>query len=185
MATDEWVVVGRVARPHGIRGHVIVNPDTDFPDQRYREGEVLFVAAAGAAGGHATAVPRRILSVRFHLRRPILELEGIASVEDAEGLAGAELRLPVASLERLPDGTFHHHELIGCEVRDLADALLGKVRAVEGPMERSRLVVEGERGEIQIPMTAGICVSVEPAAGRIVVDPPDGLIELNAAPRRV
>jgi 16S rRNA processing protein RimM len=181
MATDEWLMVGRVARPHGIRGHVIVNPETDFLDQRYRAGEVLFVVASGA--GNGTPVPRRILSVRFHQRRPILELEGIGSMSDAEGLAGAELRLPVASLGRLPDGTYHHHELIGCEVRDLAEVLLGRVRAVEGPMERSRLVVEGERGEIQIPMTAGICVSVDPAAGRIVVNPPAGLLELNATSR--
>ena len=182
MATDELLVVGRVARPHGIRGHVIVNPDTDFLDQRYRAGEVLYVVG-GVSGSGGEPVPRRILSVRFHQRRPILELEGIESVSDAERLAGAELRLPAASLGRLPEGTFYHHELIGCEVRDRSDALLGRVRAVEGPMERSRLVVQGERGEIQIPMTAGICISVEPAAGRIVVDPPEGLVELNVRSR--
>ena len=68
-------------------------------------------------------------------------------------------------------------------MRDRSDALLGRVSAVEGPMERSRLVVEGERGEIQIPMTADICVSIDPAARRIVVDPPEGLMELNVTSR--
>jgi 16S rRNA processing protein RimM len=179
MATDELVVVGRVARPHGIRGHVIVNPETDFLDQRYRAGEVLYVTG----GGGGEPVPRRIVSVRFHQRRPILELEGIESVSDAERLAGAALQLPAAALGRLPEGTFYHHELIGCEVRDRSDVVLGRVRAVEGPMERSRLVVQGERGEIQIPMTAGICISVDPVAGRIVVDPPEGLVELNVTSR--
>lgn len=178
MATDELVVVGRVARPHGIRGHVIVNPETDFLDQRYRAGEVLYVT-----GGGGEPVLRRIVSVRFHQRRPILELEGIESVSDAERLAGAALQLPAAALGPLPEGTFYHHELIGCEVRDRSDVLLGRVRAVEGPMERSRLVVQGDRGEIQIPMTAGICISVDPAAGRIVVDPPEGLVELNVTSR--
>jgi 16S rRNA processing protein RimM len=180
IVTDEWIVVGRVARPHGIRGHVIVNPDTDFPDQRFRPGATLSVASPGGASG----VEYRIVSVRFHLRRPILELEGVESMSAAEALAGAELRLPMAALDQLPEGTFYHHQLIGCEVHDRAGLALGRVRAIEGPMERSRLVVAGERGEIQIPMTEGIMVSVDPAAGRIVVDPPDGLVELNAASPR-
>jgi len=177
MATDDFVV-GRVARPHGIRGHVIVNPETDFLEQRFRVGEVLLVARPGAE-----PVSRRILSVRFHQGRPILELEGIASMSEAEILAGSELRLPAAAVGRLPEGTFHHHELIGCEVRDRSDALLGRVSSVEGPMERSRLVVQGQRGEIQIPMTAHICISIDPAASRIVVDPPEGLLDLNITSR--
>ena len=177
MASDDFVV-GRVARPHGIRGHVIVNPETDFLEQRFRVGEALLVARPGAE-----AVSRRILSVRFHQGRPILELEGIASMSEAEILAGSELRLPAAAVGRLPEGTFHHHELIGCEVRDRSDALLGRVSSVEGPMERSRLVVQGQRGEIQIPMTANICISIDPAASRIVVDPPEGLLDLNITSR--
>jgi len=177
MATDDFLV-GRVARPHGIRGHVIVNPETDFPEQRFRAGEVMLVAQPGAE-----PVSRRILSVRFHQGRPILELEGIASMSEAEILAGSELRLPAAAVGRLPEGTFHHHELIGCEVRDRSDTLLGRVSSVEGPMERSRLVVQGERGEIQIPMTANFCISIDPAASRIVVDPPEGLLDLNVTSR--
>jgi 16S rRNA processing protein RimM len=134
------------------------------------------------AGGSAP-VPRHILAVRLNNGRPILQLEGIEAVPDAERLAGAELRVHEAALGKLPEGTFHHHELIGCEVRDRADVLLGRVRTVEGPMQRSRLVVQGERGEIQIPMTADICVAIEPAQGRIIVDPPEGLLELNVPSR--
>jgi 16S rRNA processing protein RimM len=180
MATEEWVVVGRVARPHGIRGCVIVNPDTDFPDRRFRPGERLLIGHPGSPSG----VEHRIVSVRFHQRRPILELEGVESMSAAEALAGAELRVPMAALEQLPAGTFYHHQLIGCEVHDRAGLVLGTVRAIEGPMERSRLVVAGELGEILIPMTENICVSVDPGAGRIVVDPPEGLVELNAVTRR-
>src|SRR4030095_4425774 len=92
MATDD-LVVGRVARPHGIRGHVIVNPETDFPGERFRAGEVLLLSRAGM-----DPIPYRILSVRFHQGRPILELEGVGSISEAELLAGAELRLPAASV---------------------------------------------------------------------------------------
>jgi 16S rRNA processing protein RimM len=177
MTTDD-LLVGRVARAHGIRGQVIVNPETDFPEQRFRVGEELLVGAPGREPAR-----KRITSVRFHQGRPILGFDGIASMSEAEVLAGWELRLPAAAVGRLPEGTFHHHELVGCEVRDRSDALVGRVIAVEGPMERSRLVVEGARGEIQIPMTADICISIDPAASRIVVNPPEGLLDLNVTSR--
>jgi 16S rRNA processing protein RimM len=174
MADDDLIVVGRVARAHGNRGQVIVNPETDFPGERFRPGVVLLVLA-----GDGTPVPRRITAARFHQGRPIIALDGIETMSDAEALAGAELRLTASELGELPAGTFRHYELIGCEVRNTSQVLLGRVTAVEGPMERSRLIVAGARGEIQVPLIEGICVSVDPAAGRIVIDPPEGLIELN------
>jgi 16S rRNA processing protein RimM len=174
MADDDLIVVGRVARAHGNRGQVIVNPETDFPGERFRPGVVLLVLA-----GDGTPVPRRVTAARFHQGRPIIALDGIETMSDAEALAGAELRLTASELGELPAGTFRHYELIGCEVRNTSQVLLGRVTAVEGPMERSRLIVAGARGEIQVPLIEGICVSVDPAAGRIVIDPPEGLIELN------
>jgi 16S rRNA processing protein RimM len=174
MADDDLIVVGRVARAHGNRGQVIVNPETDFPGERFRPGVVLLVLA-----GDGTPVPRRVTAARFHQGRPIIALDGIETMSDAEALAGAELRLTASELGELPAGTFRHYELIGCEVRDTSQVLLGRVTAVEGPMERSRLIVAGARGEIQVPLIEGICVSIDPAAGRIIVDPPEGLIELN------
>ena len=107
MATDDFLV-GRVARAHGIRGHVIVNPETDFPEERFRVGEVLLLGKAGAE-----PVSKQILSVRFHQGRPILQLVGIEAISEAEVLAGWEVRLPAAAVGLLPEGTFHHHQLIG------------------------------------------------------------------------
>jgi 16S rRNA processing protein RimM len=79
----------------------------------------------------------------------------------------------------LPDGTFYHYELIGCEVRDTADRPIGHVAAVEGTMEMSRLVLAGDRGEVLIPLVADICIRIDVAARRITIDPPEGLLELN------
>lgn len=175
MARDDLLLVGRVARAHGNRGHVIVNLDTDFPDERFKVGQTLLV------GPEHGAAPRRIVDVRFHQGRPIIGLEGVETMNDAEALAGAELRMRTADMAPLPEGTFRHHELIGCEVRDRQDRFVGRVTAIEGPTERSQLVVDGAHGEVLIPLVADICVSVDPAAQRIVIDPPEGLIELNAA----
>lgn len=173
---DDLLLVGRVARAHGNKGQVIVNPETDFAEQRFQPGRTLLVGPA--------AQPRRIVTVRFQQGRPIVALEGIDTMNDAEALSGAELRMPAGALGPLPEGTYYHHDLIGCEVRDRQGAVIGRVIAIEGTMDRSRLVVNGRRGEVLIPLVAGICVSVDPAGRRIVVDPPEGLLELNSGPGR-
>ena len=167
------LLVGRVARAHGNRGQVIVNPETDFPDERFRPGQTVHVRIGDVV------VPRRLDAVRFQQGRPIVALEGIETMNDAEALAGAELLMPEASLPPLPGGTFYHHDLVGCEVRDTQGRVVGRVTGVEGPLERSRLVVAGPRGEVLIPLVAGICVRVDPASKTVVIDPPEGLIELN------
>ena len=178
MMMNDLLLVGRVARAHGNKGQVIVNPETDFPDERFVAGHEVLVEL----GGQRTA--RRIESVRFHQGRPVLGFEGIATIDAAEALAGAELKIDAAGVEPLPDGTFYRHDLVGCEVRDTRGEVIGRVTDVEGPLERSRLVVAGTRGELQIPMIDAICVTVDPAAKLIVVDPPEGLLDVNAGQRR-
>jgi 16S rRNA processing protein RimM len=170
---DDLLLVGRVARTHGNRGQVIVNPETDFAGERFRVGEVLFV------GPEARPVPRRITAARFQQGRPIVGLEGIASMNDAEAIAGAELWMPSSALPPLPTATFYRHDLVGCDVRDTGDAFVGRVADVQGPMDRSCLVVEGPRGEVLIPMVETVCVRVDLAARLIVVDPPEGLLDAN------
>jgi 16S rRNA processing protein RimM len=169
MSTDELLLVGRVARPHGIRGQVIVNPETDFPEDRFRIGQVLLVGPADRP------VEREINEVRFHQGRPILALAGVQTMDDAEVLAGADLWVPQAALDPLPPGTYYRHDLIGCEVRDTLDRTIGRVTAVEGTLDRSHLVIDGD---VMLPLVDGICLQVDMAARRIVVDPPEGLIEL-------
>ena len=174
---DDLLVVGRVARAHGNRGQVIVNPDTDFAEDRFRPGSVLIV------GGPAGSAARVSTAVRFHQGRPIIALEGIESMNDAEMLAGAELSVRAAEIAPLPAGTYHRHDLVGCEVRDEQHGVVGRVREVEGTLERSWLVVEGARGDVLVPLAEEICRRVDPAAGIIVVRLPEGLLELNETRR--
>ena len=151
---------------------MIVNPETDFAHDRFGVGHELIVEHAG----RSTA--RRITAVRFQQGRPIIALEGVATMNDAEALAGAELKMPASALGALPANTFYRHDLVGCEVKDTSGHAIGRVTDVEGPMDQSRLVVAGATGELLIPMAEGICVSVDTAAKTIVVNPPDGLFEL-------
>ena len=173
----DLLLVGRVARAHGNKGQVIVNPETDFVGERFAAGNLLIVEQAGQR------TERRIATVRFHQGRPVVALEGVETMNDAEALAGAELKMPVSALPPLPAQTFYRHDLVGCEVRTKDGQTIGKVTDVEGTLERSLLVVAVKGGEAMIPMVDGIVISLDVAARQIVVDPPEGLIELNGAVR--
>ena len=166
----DLLLVGRVARPHGIRGQVVVNPESDFVEDRFKGGQTLLIGPAGAAK------PYGIREVRFHQGRPIVSLSGVETMNDAEMLAGAEIWLPESAVGPLPDGTFYRHDLVGCEVRDMNGAVLGIVTGVEGSLERSYLVVDEH---MMIPLVGGICEAIDVKARRITVNPPDGLADLN------
>jgi 16S rRNA processing protein RimM len=170
---EDMALVGRIARAHGIRGQVIVNPETDFPDQRFRTGAELFIER----GGELQTLT--VTTARFHRERPVVGLAGVETMDDAEALAGYELRVPIDRLAALPADTFYRHDLIGCRVDTRDGRAVGIVRDVEGTLTGSRLVVDGERGEVLIPLVAVICTEVDPGTKRIVIDPPEGLLEAN------
>jgi 16S rRNA processing protein RimM len=177
MKWEDMALVGRIARAHGIRGQVIVNPETDFPDERFQPGAELFIERAG---GLETLT---VTTVRFHRERPVIGFAGVETMDDAEALAGHDLRVPIDRLAALPPDTFYRHDLIGCRVDTRDGRAVGVVRDVEGTLTGSRLIVDGEHGEVLIPLVAVICTEVDPAAKRIVIDPPEGLIEVNEVRR--
>ena len=175
---DTMAVVGRVARPHGLRGEVVIDPETDFPETRFAPGARL---ALGAEDGANTVVVR---CYRVHKGRPLVGFEGIETVEAAGPLAGRELRVPAESLAPLPDGVYYRHDLVGCRVTTTGGTAVGDVTRVETQGGGTRLVIEGDRGEILVPFAEAICVELDLAARRIVIDPPEGLLELNVVTRR-
>ena len=167
------VVVGRIARPHGIRGQVIVNPETDFVEDRFRSGATFWTRSA--RGEEQLTVT----SARVQNGRPVIGLEGFSSIEDVERLAGLDLRVPEEELQPLEPGTYYHHQLIGCAVETVAGERVGNVVRVDGGAAGSLLVVGGPRGEILIPLATAVCVDVDVEGRRIRIDPPEGLLDLN------
>ena len=174
MIWDEMAIVGHVARTHGIRGQVIVSVETDFPRERFRRGAELFVNRDGR-------VERITLSsVRFQQGRPIVGVAGVETVDAAHELAGLDLRVPKDWLVQLPAGTFYRHDLVGCRVETRGGELVGVVANVEGSLDASRLVVVSGDEEILIPLASAICTAIDAAAKRIVIEPPEGLLAVNA-----
>lgn len=169
---DDLILVGIVARTHGNRGHVIVNPHTDFVDERFRVGATFEARLADRTRQRVT-----VTAVRVHQGRPIIGIDGVESMTDAERWVDAELRIDAAQQGPLPEGTWYHHQLIGCEVVTEAGDPVGRVVAVEGETSQSRLVVHGLRRRHEIPLVEAIC-TVDVVARRITIRPPDGLLDL-------
>ena len=170
---DDFVLVGRVARTQGRRGEVIVNPETDFLEDRFAAGAVVWMLREGRP------VQVAIRSAWIHKGRPVIALEGVETMTDAEALHGVELRVPPDALHALPAGSYYEHDLVGCTLMTEDGRLLGVVRAVERGAGPSRLVVGHGRDEFQLPLVDAFCVEIDVAGRRIVVRPPDGLIGLN------
>jgi len=167
------ILVGVVARTHGNRGEVIVNPETDFPEERFRKGAKLWTRRREGA-----AVVLEVVTMRMHQGRPVILFSGVGSMNDAELLANQELRTDEVEADLLPDGEFFHRDLIGCEVVTEAGEVVGRVTGVLDDSAQARLVVAGRRSELLIPLADAIC-TVDVEARRITVRPPDGLLELN------
>ncbi len=172
-AWDDMAVVARVARPHGLRGEVVLNPETDFPDERFQPGSRVFAQSAGI-------VRAMVIRSAWTLRdRRVVAFEGLESIEAVEGLAGIELRVPIESLSPLPDGSYYRHDLVGCEVETVLARRVGAVARVEGSLSASLLVVQDGASEVLIPLAGDICRVVDVPGRRIVIEAPEGLLELN------
>ena len=169
--------MARIARAHGIRGEVILNLETDFPEERFRTGNRLLVKRGGRVERFV------IISARLQRGRAVVGFDGVGTMTEAETLAGLELRIPPAELAPLPDGVYYHHDLAGCRVETVSGDAVGEVIKVDGGGTTSLLVVRTAGGEELIPLVDAMVRSVDLAAKRIVIAPPDGLLGLNVTAR--
>jgi 16S rRNA processing protein RimM len=174
---DDLVQVGRIERPHGLHGEVVVGPLTDFPAERFVAGATLMTARPGQVPAGETLT---IVDVRWHKGRPLVLFEGVGSVEDAEALRGQGLWIAASTRPALGPGLFYETDLVGCQVETVDGQAVGAVRRVEGAPGASVLSLDTPSGEVLVPLADEICRVIDPAARRIVIDPPAGLLELNA-----
>lgn len=167
------IEVGRVVRPQGNRGEVVIASSTDFGAERFREGAVLHVLREGRVE------PMTVTSSREYDGRWIVGYEGIASIDAAETLRGAPVRIPAEELTPLEAGRHYVHDLVGCRVETDTGAAVGSVSDVQFGTGVPLLVVDDAGAEVLIPFTEAVCRSVDVAGKRIVIDPPEGLLEVN------
>ena len=183
----ETVAVGRILRPHGLRGEVAVEVLTDAPRRLdpgsslllVREGEPpvpVLVAARRAAGGPAKAAPPHRARRAFEL----LRLAGIEDREGAEALRGGWLEIERSRVPPAPPGTYYRYELVGCRCASGGEELGEVVEVVEDGGGLLLLVSDGRR-EVPVPFVARFLRAVDVEHARIELDLPPGLIEACAS----
>ncbi|OYW00436.1 MAG: 16S rRNA processing protein RimM [Acidobacteria bacterium 37-65-4] len=169
---DAMVLVGRIVRPHGNRGQVMVAPETDFAEARFAPGATVWFRREGQLASIA------VTESRMHDGRPIIGLAGVESINDAETFRGRELRVPDEALPKLGDGQFWYHELIGCQVVTVSGQNVGHVVRIDGG-STDLLVVLGASGEVLVPMIDQICRRIDVAGRKIEIEPIQGLLDVN------
>ncbi len=172
------LVVGRVGRPHGLRGEVTVEVRTDDPDQR-------FVAGSSLATVPDDRGPLTIAGSRWHSGRLLVQFEGYADRDSADTLRGTMLAIDSDEVAPLDDPEeYYDHDLIGLTVITVSGEQVGAVADVLHHGQ-DLLVIDGagprSGAEILVPFVAALVPQVDVAAGRLVIDPPPGLIDPEAA----
>jgi 16S rRNA processing protein RimM len=171
--TDGLVAIGEIARVHGLRGEVRVTPLTDRPERFERVTECVLWDAT-----RDERETRRITTARRHGNALLLTFAGCASVEDAQTLVGRLIALPRSEALPPPPGSFYPWQLEGARVTTEDGRLVGHVTGIEQSGIQDLWVVAGEGREHLIPAVPDIVIDVDIAAGRVVIRPPEGLLEL-------
>jgi 16S rRNA processing protein RimM len=163
------LVVGRCGRAHGVRGEVSVEIRTDDPDARFAPGSSLATEEIG---------PLTIETVRTHTDRLLVRFAGIDDRSAAETLRGVLLLVDSAEVPPTDDpDEFHDHELIGLAAVAPDGASLGEIVDVEHHGQDLLVLRRTAGGDALVPFVSAIVTDVDVPGGRIVLDPPPGLLE--------
>ena len=171
------MVVGRIGRPHGVRGLATVEVRTDDPDLRFAPGQVLLTDPPARG-------PLTIVDSRWHSGTLLLQVAGpsgevYAARETVEELRGAELLVAVADLPAIEEpNSFYDHQLVGLAARLPDGAALGEVTAVRHEAQDLLVIRRPDGGEALVPFVAALVPTVDLDGGFVVVDPPEGLLDL-------
>jgi 16S rRNA processing protein RimM len=181
------VIVGRVGRPHGIRGEVVIAVRTDEPDLRFAVGALLG-AGPDPETPDGEQAPLRVAAMRWHSGQLLVAFAGITDRTAAGELTGSWLSVDSSQLPATSDpDEFRDHELIGLSVRTAAGEDVGVVTDVLHHGQ-DLLVVrrpgQDGAGETLVPFVKAIVPEVDVAAGHLVIDPPPGLLDPADAQQR-
>lgn len=168
---EDLVAIAKIVKTRGIRGEVVADVLTDFPD---RFDGLSDVTGVGPDGKRSEL---KIEDFWFQKDRVVLRFAGYNSVDQSEALRGFEICVPESSTPSLGEDEFFDWQLAGCEVETVDGQRIGKVREIMRTGGTEILVVEGDSREYLIPFAEAICREVDIDAKRIQIDPPEGLLE--------
>jgi 16S rRNA processing protein RimM len=162
----EFLIVGYILAPWGLRGEVKVEVATDFPE-RLAPQKLVYLNAR----------PLEIESCRPHKQHLVVKLATIDSVEDAEKLRGQDLTIPRSELYPLPEGQYYTFQLIGLKVVTTEGKTLGRITEIMATGSNDVYIVEGKRSEILIPAIEDVVKSIDLEKGKMVIEAIEGLLD--------
>lgn len=169
---SDLVLIARAVKTHGLKGEVVAELLTDFPERFEDLDEVVLVSPRGEQK------IGRLDDFWFQKDRVVLKLDGYDDIDAAKQLIGYEFAVPESDRVQLEADEFYDWELEGCTVK-VGDQSIGQVRSVMRTGGAEILVVSDESGnERLVPLAASIVVAIDPVAKTILVDPPEGLLDL-------
>lgn len=168
---EELVAIAKIVRPRGLRGELVADVLTDFPDRFENLEKVVAVQPDG------TRRDLKIEDLWFQKNRIVIRFAGFDSIEQAETLRNTEICVPESESVELDEDEYFDWDLQGCEVRTIEGERIGTVREVMRTGGTENLVVDGDGREYLIPFAGSICTEVDVANKRITVDLPEGLLE--------
>ena len=169
--SDDLVAIAKIAKTRGLRGELIADVLTDFPE-RFDDLERVF-----AVGENGKSAELNLEKFWFQNGRVVLKFAGFDTIETAETLRGYEICVPESEAVTLEEGEFFDWELIDCAVETIEGEKIGRVKEVMRTGGTEILVVEGAEKEFLIPFAASVCTEVDIENKLIRVDAPEGLLE--------
>ncbi|BDG32857.1 ribosome maturation factor RimM [Parageobacillus thermoglucosidasius] len=171
---EKWFNVGKIVNTHGIRGEVRVISRTDFPEERYKKGNTLYIFMEKSQ----EPIEVIVKSHRVHKSFDLLSFEGYDNINLVEKFKGAVLKVPESQLGELNEGEYYFHEIIGCTVVTEEGETVGTVSEILTPGANDVWVVKRNNGkEALIPYIEDIVKNVDVEAKIITIRPMEGLLE--------
>jgi 16S rRNA processing protein RimM len=165
--TPEFLVVAQILGAHGIRGELKCRIVTDFPTRRFKRGNTVMIRGK----------PHIIQAAHVQGATVLLKLADIGDRDAAAILRGAEVEVPSQDAVSLPKGQFYWHQVIGLHVEDATShEPLGEVTDIIETGANDVYVVRGQKGEILVPAIKDVVKHIDPAAGRMLIQPLPGML---------
>ena len=177
MRDPEYLVVGHLAKAHGTRGELLIRLLTDEPEAVFDAGRRVILGDDTGEPGPAP-LEDVVEASRPYRQGWLVKLASVGDRTRAEELAGRYLLVPRSERGELAEGEFYYHQLLGLRVETSEGDAVGRVREVYETEPYHMLEVKGGGGVHLIPFRRGLVLEVDLDGDRLVIDPPDGLLDV-------
>lgn len=170
---EKWFNVGKIVNTQGLKGEVRVISKTDFPEERFKKGNQLYLFMPTSQ----TPIELTVKSHRTHKTFDLLTFDGYENINQVEKLREGVLKVPETQQSVLAENEFYFHEIIDCVVMTTSGEEIGKIKEILTPGANDVWVIKGKNGkEILIPYIKDVVKRVDVKEKTIIIEPMEGLL---------